>query len=389
MKIWHQILICIGIVLVVGGVGTILVLSAPEPVKVDAEDAKPTIDILEAQPQSVELKLTTQGLIAPEKQSLIAAEVPGRVTSVSKKYRAGGEFKEGEFILQIDDSDFKAAAAEAGARLADAELAEILEKAQADRALRDWQELGLEGDPGDLVLRVPQLKSAAARVLAAEAAVKKAEHDVKRTKIVAPYPARIRKIYTEVGSYLGAAAPVAEVYAASPYELILPLSLSDYAFVASSSEDRKPMVWLETNVGTKTLKWTGEVVRQTGEIDRDSRSVSIVAQVASNDRDWLQPGLFVSAKVEGQTLEGIFRVPLSAFYEPDKLVIVDRKNLLRFRTVKVIRREGDDALVNLGLKAGDRICMTAMEAVIEGMEVNVQEPAVEEPKTESQSPVLE
>lgn len=374
MKRWLQLVICIAILVVLGGIGTLLVLTAPEAEKKDNGEELQVVEFITVQPESIDLRLPTQGMIVPEKQSLLAAEIPGKVVWVSDKFKAGGVFKKDEEILRIDDSDYKAAEAEAAARLADAQLAEKQEKAQAERSLRDWQQLGLEGEPGELVLRIPQLKSAAARVKAAEAAVKKAENDVKRTTIRAPYPARIREIHTEVGSYLGPSAPVADIYKASPYELVLPLSLADFAFALPITEEKKPIVWLETGVGTETLKWQGEVVRQTGEIDRESRSVNLVAQIKASEGDWLQPGLFVRAAVEGRTLQRVFRVPLAAFYESDKLVIVDPKDQLWFRTVKVIRREGDDAFVTEGLNPGERVCTTALEAVIEGMDVEVRDP---------------
>ena len=65
--------------------------------------------------------------------------------------------------------------------------------ARAEQAVRDWEKLGLNRDPSDLVLRKPQLVSARARITAAEAAVDKAMRDLERTEIRAPYDCRIER----------------------------------------------------------------------------------------------------------------------------------------------------------------------------------------------------
>ena len=41
------------------------------------------------------------------------------------------------------------------------------------------------------------------------------------------------------------------------------------------------------------------------------------------------------------------------------------------RPVKVLRTEKDDVLVSEGIEDGEQICVTALTAVIEGMEVKV------------------
>ena len=261
------------------------------------------------------------------------------------------------------------------------------EEAQAERARRDWKDLGRGGEPSELVLRKPQLASATAKVEAAKESVSKAERDLKRTKVLAPYASRIEETHTELGSFLAMAAPIADVYAVSPFQIELPLSVDDYAFLAPESQGN-PKVWMSADVGVRTLEWTGEVIRDTGMIDQESRSVNLVAKVEENDSGFLQPGLFVQAKVEGRKLENIVRVPLKAFYDLDQLIVVDQRNRLQFRKVTVMRRQGNEAIVSEGLAAGERICTTALEAVIEGMEVEIAESEPQDGDGPQDSPKL-
>ena len=44
---------------------------------------------------------------------------------------------------------------------------------------------------------------------------------------------------------------------------------------------------------------------------------------------------------------------------------------MRFRTVSIARIYGDDAYIDGGLEKGERICITVLQAVIDGMRVDV------------------
>ena len=94
-------------------------------------------------------------------------------------------------ILRIDASDYDAALAQAKSNLEEARMALVSEEARAKQAERDWKSLGTGGEASDLTLRKPQLASARAKVEAAETAVKKAERDVERATVEAPYAARV------------------------------------------------------------------------------------------------------------------------------------------------------------------------------------------------------
>ena len=45
---------------------------------------------------------------------------------------------------------------------------------------------------------------------------------------------------------------------------------------------------------------------------------------------------------------------------------------LRFRTLSILRREGDRILVRAGLGNGDRLCVSPLVAVTDGMRVRVE-----------------
>lgn len=332
--------------------------------------ALPVVEVAPVEKETLKLQLPSQGMVEPARETQVAAEVAGKVVWVSEKFEAGGQFSKGEPMIRLETADYESALAQAKSSKAQAELALATEEAQGEKALRDWQRLGRGGKPTDLTLRKPQIVSAKAQIDAAKANVEKAQRDLARTEIKADYDSRLEGISVELGSYLAPGSRVAQVYAVAPFEIRLPLSLDEFALIGTN-----PNAVLRTSAGGQNFEWKGKVVRQEGVIDRTSRSVYLVAEVSPRPSDIaiMQPGLFVQADVEGRTIRNAVRVPLKAFYGEDRLVLVGPDNRLKFRTVTILRRQGDEAIVTAGLDEGEQICLTPIEAVIEGMEVKIRE----------------
>ncbi len=351
------------------GLSSVLFKTRPVATKVKPEPVLPTVEVLVAAASEVSVPVASQGIVEPKTVTSLASEVAGRVLSVSPKLRPGGRFEAGESLLQIDNADYLAAAAQAEATLADAQLALALELARAAQAERDWEKLGKGEEAGDLVLRKPQLASARAKVAAASATADKARRDLERTNVKAPYAARVRRHFADLGTYLAPGAAVADIYAVAPYEIRLPLSLED-SLQADLSRGAK--VTLGSSIGGQRRTWEGMIVRQEGQVDRTSRSLYVVIEI-SPDANGMSPdpGYFLDAAITGRPLSGAFRVPRRAFIDDDTLLLVAPDDTLEFRPVTVARIDGRDALVTDGISAGEKICVTALAAPVAGTQVKV------------------
>jgi hypothetical protein len=122
----------------------------------------------------------------------------------------------------------------------------------------------------------------------------------------------------------------------------------------------------------------GRIVRTEGEIDPRSRMVHVVARVehpyqtddeAGDAPAPLAVGLFVQAEIEGPVLEGVIVVPRYAMRDDSHILVVDADDRLRTRAVEVFRIDRDDVLIRSDLAAGERICISPIQIVVEGMQV--------------------
>lgn len=317
------------------------------------------------------VRIVTQGVVESRRETTLASEVSGRIVEVSPNLKRGGEVAEGEVLVTLDAADHRAALARAEAALADAQLALVQEEARAEQALRDWEKLG-RGEATPLVRRDPQLASARARVVSASAEVDRAARDVERTTIRAPFASRVRRSPVEIGGVLSPGGAVAELYSADDLEVRLPLPLEDFGFLDTG---RKNGITLRGKIGGHGYEWPAEVVRVDGEVDRRTLSAYVTVKVLPvKEPPYLPPvGLFVEATVPGRVLEDVAEIPRTALRDANEVMVVDAENRLSFRKVEVVRGTAETVVVSSGLSSGERLCVTRLNAPVNGMEVRVED----------------
>jgi RND family efflux transporter MFP subunit len=357
----------------------VMVLFKPQPPKVVPVPVRTVVEVMAVELGEHAVRVPTQGRIEPLTETEAASEVAGRIVAVSEAFHAGGGFQAGDVLLEIDPSDYEAALAQAQARLSEARLALENEQARAEQAQRDWKRLAPNERPGPLAQRLPHLAMAQAGVDAADAAVRKAQHDLERTKLRAPYQGRIKAKRADLGDYVSPGTPLADLWRSDVFEVRLPVSLDQFAFIDAASE---PEAALATTSGPQKTEWLSKIVRTEGIVDPATRTVSLVARLTNPSPSPL-PGLFVNASVEGRLLKNVATIPRRALHGPGRIVIVDRENTLRFRDVNVAWTTPEHAVIDRGLVNGERVCLTALAAVVEGMPVEPIPAATRQPSVTS------
>ena len=89
------------------------------------------------------------------------------------------------------------------------------------------------------------------------------------------------------------------------------------------------------------------------------------------ERPPLAAGLFVRADVLGRRVGNVAVLPRSALRGQSRVVVVDDDNRLRFRDVSVLRSGTDSVVIHAGLGAGERVCISPLETVVDGMRVRI------------------
>lgn len=336
------------------------------------------VDVIAAETRSLNLIIASQGSVRPRTETVLVAEVSGKVVSVSPDFVAGGFFKAGDTLLQIDPSDYRTALKAAEANLASMQARLADERARSEQALKDWRNLGRSGEPSDLVLRKPQLQDAMANVSAAEAAVQKAKRDLQRTRISVPYEGLVREKRVDIGQYASPGTPLGVTFAIDSAEIRLPLSADDVAYLdlpsaVESAERPFPDVTLSAEEGGEIRTWQARIMRTEGVVDETSRVVYAVAQVidpygvlGQSVQDELKVGTFVRAAIQGRALQDVVVLPRFALRDNDTVLIANADDQLEIRPVTVVRAEPRQVYIGAGVSDGERVVTTTLEAPITG-----------------------
>jgi len=355
---------------------------------------RPTVEIQQPakSPLSVEATRVTRGkfdvvviadgTVSPRTESTLIPEVAGRVIEISPEFREGGFFEEDDVLLRIEPRDYELALATSEAQVAEAKAALEQELALAEVVKNDWKELGKPAP--DLGLRKPQIAAAEAALQSALAQLERARVDLDRTWIRAPYAGRVLEKSVDVGQFVSVGTVLARIYAVDYAEIRLPLSNRQLEFIDLPERFRDdptdnppagPPVSIEADIGRTAYQWLGRLVRVEGAIDTRSRELFVVAQVddpyarGPAGRPPLRIGQFVTARIQGRTLEDVFVLPRAALREGDDVLIVDEDSRLQRRTVNVVWSDTDHVVIDEGLEDGDVVTLTSLSIAAGGTPV--------------------
>ncbi len=218
----------------------------------------------------------------------------------------------------------------------------------------------------------------------ARARLARAERDMSRTKIRAPYDGRERNERVDTGQFVGRGVAVATIYAVDFVEVRVPIKDQELQFLslpgafASERAAAPAEVVLRARFAGADHEWRGRVARTEGELDPTTRMVNVVAQVANpydvqGGRAPLSVGLFVDAEIKGEQRDNVVVLPRSALRGPSRVLVVDAEQRLRFREVEVLREAQDQVFISSGLNAGELVCISSLQNTQDGLLVRVAE----------------
>jgi RND family efflux transporter MFP subunit len=341
------------------------------------------VETIIAEQRSLNFVVSSQGAVRPRTETTLVSEVSGKVVWVSPEFVAGGFFRRNQELLRIDPSDYEAALKRAEANLASRRARLADEQARSEQALKDWRNLGREGEPSELVLRKPQLQDAIANVSAAEADVQKARRDLERTRITVPYDGLLREKIVDVGQYVAPGTRLGVSFAIDSAEIRLPLSATDLGYLelpsaTESGDHRFPSVTLFAEEGGETRSWQARIIRTEGVMDETSRVLYAVAQVVDpygvlgqSAQEELRVGTFVRAEIEGKAADNVVVLPRHVLQNDNTVLVANQQNELEIRPVTVVRAEPRTVYLSSGVRGGERIVTTTLDAPIPGLKLTV------------------
>jgi len=332
------------------------------------------------------VRVEGMGIVLPAREITLFPQVSGKIRWVSPALLPGGRFRSGEAIVRIDSSDYELVVRQRAGDLQQAESNLKLEQGQQSIALSEFELLGetIPEEDRDLVLRLPQLQSVRAEVAKAQSALERAQLDLQRTEVKAPFNAIVKTRAVDLGESVGPATRLATLVGTDAYwvEVLIPVKQLEWIALPGEKEispGAAVRIYNDAAWGSEIYR-SGTVLGLASDLEEQGRMARLLISVpdplgtASDGKPLplLLIGAFVRAEIEGRPLERVAAIDRRFFREGEAVWVMNAKDQLEIRPVKVAFRDRDQVYLSAGVREGERLVLTDLAAPVEGMPLRTE-----------------
>ena len=374
--------------------GAVVARMNEEPRSFPQRERVLAVNVVTLEPQTIVPELTVFGELRSQRTLDLRSATGGTVLEASEALVEGGVVRQGQLLLRIDPVEAQAALDRVRADLQDAQaevrdaeraltLAEDeLTAAGAQATLRDQAlarardletrgvgtaaavetaELAASSAQAAVLTRRQAVASAQARIdqattrlARAEIGMAEAERAVADTQVHAAFDGTLADVTISPGGRVTANERFAQLVDPTRLEVSFRVSTSQFARLL---DDAGALINAPIAV---TLDVSGVNLRAEGQITREGAAVAagqtgrlLFARLEA--APGFRPGDFVTVRINEPALNGVAMVPATAVAPDQSVLVVGEEDRLRRADVTLMRRQGDDVIIQVGDSAGATI----------------------------------
>ncbi|SBT11289.1 efflux RND transporter periplasmic adaptor subunit [Vibrio celticus] len=336
--------------------------------------------------------IRVSGEVEPTLSVNLRSQLRGIVTDVNAQLLPGGFVSKGEKLLNIDSREHELAVLEAKANLARQQALFQAEDGRRKAAEIEYKLSGRHLSPEQLtlVLRGPQLAQIKAELAKHEALLQRAELQLSRTSIYAPFDAQIADMTLSKGALLRDNTSLIDLVATDSFYLKVSVPASQLRLIDV------PKTYTKTKAGTECLgasvtiknpnEWQynqsrkGCVVSQLPNLDSQIKSASLLIEIhdplAIQPKNAQQPQVllnaFLQAEIDTKPFDNVVKVPRRYLEKGQSIWVMDEQHKLASRNVSIAFREQDYVLIDKGLTQDEYIVTTPIPGAVSGIQLEAR-----------------
>jgi membrane fusion protein (multidrug efflux system) len=306
-------------------------------------------------------------------------EIRPQVTGLIKAvlYQEGRDVKKGARLYQIDPVPFQAAAASAKAKIAQAEAKIVQARQDLARVKPLLAEQAVSQK--DVDDAVAEELSAKATLQGAKADLMRSQFDLDNTMITAPIDGLIERSRYYEGRLVSAQTDLLTViHRVDPMYVVVSIPETFILKRRRDVEEKKiehPGVYQLTG---ELVLLDGSVYPHVGVLDlmepglRTETGARVVRMTVPNPEKKLLPGQFLKVKFKGDSKPNVALVPQRAVLQGPQgpfVFVVGADDRAEVRPVQASAWQGDQWLIDSGLKAGERVIVNGLMKIGPGAPV--------------------
>ncbi len=426
-----SLFIAIGLALVIT---VVLVKSKPAMQHVASEMPSKTVEIITARYIPFSTRITAYGNVEPAITLNGTAEVSGKISYIHPDLKAGETIPADTVVVRIDTKDYDVSLkqteadllasraslkeleveekstqralklAQKNLKVGEAEYARIkgvYEKKVVTKSALDAEEQkvillrqSLEDLQGRINSYESRRQSINSQIARAEQAVQNSETILGRTEVSLPFDARIGTVSVDKGEFVAVGTKLFEAVDLKGVEITAQLSMDSMRKLVSHMEGvpaaGEPIIHtggrindrlnLSTSVrltnGMPMATWEARVLRISDSIDATRQTLGLVVgvddpyeKIIPGKRPPLIKGMYTAVDIFAPAYPAMV-VPRKAVHQ-GRVYIANNENRLEIRSVEVLLIQGDLMVISSGIDQGERVIITDLIPVIEGMPLQV------------------
>jgi multidrug efflux pump subunit AcrA (membrane-fusion protein) len=401
-------------ILLLGTAGLVaLVKSKPQREPLRAEEKAWIVDVIQVEPGTFIPQLTLYGRVQSPRTARLSAALTADVREVN--VLEGQYVESGEVLVLLDDREAALTRAQREAEVADirAQMDNEHERHANDQSALVYEEMLLELNRREVKRaedlaktqvgsraqidqmrqaeerqalavdnrrfsvrkhksRLAQLEARLARALALQ---RRAELDLERTRITAPFPGRVSRVPVSPGERVQSGDELAYVYNVSEMEIRAQIPTRQ---VPTIYDNLASGVVLEARARVDERPVRALLDRFTAEVERGGGGADAYFRVVEGGRG-LPLGRTVELVVDLPAAENTVALPFEAVYGTNRIYRLDGERMQALEVERVGEHRGGGGSSRVlvrspELLAGDRIVVTQLPNAMEGLRVKVAEP---------------
>ncbi|HTV02736.1 MAG TPA: MdtA/MuxA family multidrug efflux RND transporter periplasmic adaptor subunit [Luteitalea sp.] len=332
---------------------------------------KPPVRVVNAEQRSIGVALRGLGTVTPINTVTVRSRLDGELVRVH--FTEGQRVREGQLLAEIDPRPYEVALqqalgtkAENDARLANARADLATYQSLSERELIPRQQM---------TAQEALVKQVIGAVQSNDAQVANAKLQLSYTRITAPISGRLGLRQVDVGNLVrsGDANGIVVITQMQPISVLFTVPETELpAVLAAMRRDRTLPVQAWDRAESQQLA-TGTLQTVDNQIDTTTGTIRLRA-VFNNSDDKLFPNQFVNMVLNLSTLRDAIVVPSATIQRASFgtfVYVIDGDGKAQVRRVTLGPAENDRVAISEGLKPGERVVLEGVDALKEGVEVDV------------------
>jgi membrane fusion protein (multidrug efflux system) len=323
-------------------------------------------------------KVPVEGRVQAWNRIDLFAEVNGVLSLMGEDFREGKSFKEGEVILNLDDSESRSNLTSARSiflQLVTGMLASI--QVDFPERIEVWEQYV---ESIDVTKALPSLPAPESKreeyfivnrgVQASFYSIKASEERVSKFTVRAPFDGFVAQALVKPGALVRAGQPLGLFVGTDVYEI---QTAVHSRYLATVNIGDKVLFHDENDV----VVAEGKVDRIAGNVNASTQSATVFCKVraSANRQDQMRDGRYLSGFIESSEIENAFEIQMNLIDGEGKVFVVNSNELAKMSVVQEFRSI-ETAIVS-GIPNGTLILSDPITGAYLGMPVSVGESIAE------------